>query len=88
MVEEVLLSSLLNSVLMVASWFQLSYIKTEEMAEEVTVIEPKPLMGARGGARGGPMGMKRGIFLKFVIQHDSPGTVFFSYVAKPAFPYH
>ncbi len=33
------------------------------MAEEVTVIEPKPLMGARGGARGGPMGMKRGIFL-------------------------
>ncbi len=30
------------------------------MAEEVTVIEPKPLMGARGGARGGPMGMKRG----------------------------
>ncbi len=32
------------------------------MAEEVTVIEPKPLMGARGGARGGPMGMKRGIF--------------------------
>jgi hypothetical protein len=59
------------------------------MAEEVTVIEPKPLMGARGGARGGPMGMKRGIFLNFCTTarrfDDSPSTVFCSHVAKPAF---
>jgi hypothetical protein len=59
------------------------------MAEEVTVIEPKPLMGARGGARGGPMGMKRGIFFTTSRRFDdSPSTVFFSHVAKPAFPYH
>jgi hypothetical protein len=34
------------------------------MAEEVQVIEPKPLMSVRGGGRGGmgQPGMKRGIF--------------------------
>lgn len=57
-------------ILNAALLFQFSSLKViykhYTMADEV-VAEPKPLMGVRGGGRGGHQGMKRGQFERIIV---------------------